>query len=85
MFSLVPNSPTSAIGNACANPTRGHRPQLGNGLTGIGTDSVECQASVSLGQDRHVDDQPPAPNSLTVVHGGHRASKRIFMGILLPA
>ena len=47
VFSLIPNSPTSAIGNACANPTAGSGLTVGNGLTGVGTSSVECQASVS--------------------------------------
>lgn len=84
VFSLLPNSPTSAIGNACANPTPGSGLNVGNGLTGIGTNSVECQASVSSDKTGTVMISTPTPNSLTVymVGGGLEG---MFMGILLPA
>lgn len=84
VFTLVPNSPTSAIGNACANPTAGSGLNVGNGLTGIGTNSVECQASVSSDKTGTVMISTPAPSSLTVymVGGGLEG---MFMGILLPS
>lgn len=82
VFTLVPNSPTSAIGNACANPTPGSGLNVGNGLTGIGTNSVECQASVSSVKTGTVMISTPSPNSLTVfLHG--TGLEGMFMGILL--
>lgn len=82
VFSLVPNSPTSAIGNACAAPTAGSGLNPGNGLSGIGTSSVECQAKVSSDKTGTVMISTPSPNSLTVylVGGGLQG---MFMGILL--
>ena len=84
VFSLVPNSPTSAIGNTCANPTAGSGLNVGNGLTGIGTNSVECQASVPSDKTGTVMISTPAPNSLTVNLVG-TGLQAMFMGILLPA
>jgi hypothetical protein len=82
VFTLVPNSPTSAIGNACANPTPGSGLNVGNGLSGIGTNSVECQASVSSIKTGTVMISTPSPNSLTVfMHG--TGLEGMFMGILL--
>ena len=46
-LSLIPNSPTSAIGNACAAPVSP------DGLTGVGKTTVECRGHGELGQDRH--------------------------------
>ena len=48
VFTLVDNSATSAIGNACADPTAGSGLTVGNGLSGVGTNSVACKASVEL-------------------------------------
>jgi prepilin-type N-terminal cleavage/methylation domain-containing protein len=84
VFTLVPNSPTSAIGNACANPTAGSGLNVGNGLTGVGTNSVECQASVSSIKTGTPMISTPSPNSLTVYMVG-TGLEGMFMGILLPA
>ena len=86
LFTLVPNSPSppSAIGNACANPTAGTGLNVGNGLTGIGTNSVECQASVSSDKTGTAMISTPVPNSLTVYMVG-TGLEGMFMGILLPS
>ena len=73
VFTLVDNSATSAIGNACANPTAGSGLTVGNGLSGVGTNSVECQASVSSDKTGTVMISAPAPSSLTDLHGRNRA------------
>ena len=84
VWTLVPNSPSSAIGNACANPTPGNGLVVGNGLTGIGTNSVTCAAS---GQSSNKTGTPiisaPTPDSLTAYMVG-TGLEGIFMGILLP-
>ena len=88
-FSLIDNSPTSAIGNACANPNAGTGTGLGNGLTGVtnsgvGSATVECQASVSSDKTGTVMLSAPTPNSLTANLVG-TGLEAIFMGILLPS
>ena len=83
-FTLINNSPTSAIGNACANPTPGTGLAYGNGLTGLGTATVECQASVSNVKTGTVMLSAPAPTSLTANLVG-TGLEAIFMGILLPS
>ena len=88
-FSLLDNSPTSAIGNACANPTAGSGVTLGNGLTGVtnsgvGSATVECQASVSSIKTGTVMLTAPAPSSLTANLVG-TGLEAIFLGILLPS
>ncbi len=84
VFTLIDNSSTSAIGNACANPTAGSGLTAGNGLTGLGTNTVECQASVDSDKTGTVMISAPSPNSLTanLVGTGLQA---IFLGILLPS
>ena len=84
VFSLIDNSPTSAIGNACANPTPGSGLTPGNGLTGVGTATVECQASVSNVKTGTVMLSAPAPTSLTANLVG-TGLEAIFLGILLPS
>jgi len=86
IFSLINNSisPPSAIGNACANPTAGSGLTVGNGLSGIGTTTVECQASVSSDKTGTVMISAPAPNSLTANLVG-TGLEAIFIGILLPS
>ena len=90
-FSLIDNSlsPPSAIGNACANPTAGTGLGLGNGLTGVtnsgvGSATVECQASMSSDKTGTVMLSAPTPNSLTANLVG-TGLEAIFMGILLPS
>ncbi len=84
VFSLINNSPTSAIGNACPNPTAGSGLTPGNGLSGLGTATVECQASVSNVKTGTVMLSAPAPSSLTANLVG-TGLEGIFMGILLPS
>ena len=83
-FTLLDNTPTSAIGNACADPTAGSGLTVGNGLTGVGSSSVECQASVSSDKTGTVMLSAPAPTSLTANLVG-TGLEAIFMGILLPS
>ncbi len=85
VFTLVDNTPgVSAIGNACANPTAGSGLTVGNGLTGVGSNSVTCAASVSSVKTGTVMISAPAPTSLTSFMVG-TGLEGIFMGILLPS
>jgi prepilin-type N-terminal cleavage/methylation domain-containing protein len=84
VFSLIDNSPTSAIGNACANSTAGSGLTPGNGLTGVGSATVECQASVSSVKTGTAMLSAPAPTSLTANLVG-TGLEAIFLGILLPS
>ncbi len=84
IFTAINNSPTSAFGNACANPTVGNGLAYGNGLTGLGTATVECQASVSSDKTGTVMLSAPAPNTLTANLVG-TGLEAVFMGILLPS
>ncbi len=76
-FSLLPDSPSSEIGNACADPGPGA------GLTGVGTNSVECAASVSSDKTGTVMLEVPSPKTLTVDMVG-AGLEAIFVGVLLP-
>jgi len=78
LLSLLPNTPTSNIGNACANPTSP------DGLTGIGTTTVECAASVSSDKTGTVMVETPAPTQLTVSMYGS-GLEAMFLGMLLPS
>ncbi len=84
VFTLVDNSATSAIGNACADPTAGSGLTVGNGLSGVGTNSVGCKASVSSDKTGTVMISAPAPTSLTTYMVG-TGLEAMFMGILLPS
>ncbi len=76
IFAQIPNSPTSAEGNACADPTPG------SGLTGLGTNSVTCAASVSSDKTGTPMISAPAPSSLTAYMVG-TGLEAIFVGLLL--
>jgi hypothetical protein len=76
-LSLIPNSPTSAIGNACAAPV------APDGLSGVGTTTVECQATVDSDKTGTVMLQAPAPTTLTVTMVGS-GLEAVFLGLLLP-
>jgi hypothetical protein len=76
-LSLIPNSPTSAIGNACAAPVSP------DGLTGVGTTTVECAATVHSDKTGTVMLQAPAPTTLTVTMVG-AGLQAVFLGLLLP-
>jgi prepilin-type N-terminal cleavage/methylation domain-containing protein len=84
VFTLIDNSTTSAIGNACANPTPGNGLSPGNGLTGVGTASVTCAASVSSDKTGTAMISAPAPTSLTDTMVG-TGLEAMFIGILLPS
>jgi prepilin-type N-terminal cleavage/methylation domain-containing protein len=77
-LSLIPNSPSSSIGNACAAPTSP------DGLTGVGTTTVECQATVSSDKTGTVMLTAPTPTTLTV-HMVGTGLEAMFLGLLLPA
>jgi hypothetical protein len=76
-LSLIPNSPTSSIGNACAAPVSP------DGLTGVGTTTVECAATVPSDKTGTVMLQAPAPTTLTVTMVG-QGLEAVFLGLLLP-
>lgn len=78
VLNLIPNSPSSPIGNACAAPTSP------DGLTGVGTTTVECAATVSSDKTGTVMLQAAAPTTLTVQMVG-AGLEAMFIGLLLPA
>ena len=79
-LTLLPNSPNSPYGNACAEPTAQNPAAVY--LTGLGTDSVECAAKVNSDKTGTVMLEAPTPSSLSVqlVGAGLQA---IFIGMLL--
>ena len=77
LLSLLPNSPTSAYGNACAAPTPG------SGLTGVGTSQVRCTATVDSDKTGTVMLVAPAPSRLSVDMVG-TGLQAVFVGVLLP-
>jgi hypothetical protein len=79
VLNLLPNSPTSPYGNACAFPADSG----GVDLTGVGTQSVTCAASVSSDKTGTVMLEASAPTSLTVVMVGN-GLQAMFLGLLLP-
>ncbi len=83
LFDLA-NSPTSEMGNACADPTPGTSTTPGDGFSGNGTQTVECQASISEAHTGTVMLEAKAPSNLTVtLYGG--GLEAMFLGILLPS
>jgi prepilin-type N-terminal cleavage/methylation domain-containing protein len=78
VLSLIPNSPSSPIGNACAAPTSP------DGLTGDPGTTVECAATVSSDKTGTVMLQAPHPTTLTVQMVG-TGLEAMFIGLLLPA
>ncbi len=79
-LNLIPNSPTSPVGNACDSVAPGINTQY---LTGVGTTSVECSADKSSDKTGTVILDALTPQSLTIqlVGGGLQAA---FVGLLLP-
>ncbi len=75
---LIPNSPSSPIGNACAAPTSP------DGLTGVGSTTVECAATVSSDKTGTVMLQAAHPTTLSVQMVGD-GLEAMFIGLLLPA
>jgi prepilin-type N-terminal cleavage/methylation domain-containing protein len=78
VLNLIPNSPASAIGNACAAPVSP------DGLTGVGTQTVECAATVSSDKTGTVMLDASTPTTLTVQMVG-TGLEAMFIGLLLPA
>jgi competence protein ComGC len=76
-LNLLPDSPTSAYGNACA----GSSPPAG--LTGVGTTTVTCGASVGSDKTGTVMLEAAEPTTLTVTLVG-TGLEAIFVGVLLP-
>jgi len=79
-LNLIPNSPTSPVGNACNSVAPGTSAQY---LTGVGTTTVECSATISSDKTGTVMLDALTPQSLNVVMvgGGLQA---VFVGLLLP-
>jgi hypothetical protein len=79
-LNLLPNSPTSPLGNACPD-TNGNG---GGDLTGLGSQTVKCWAGVSTDKTGTLMLGAQEPSSLTVtlVAGGLEA---MFLGVLLPS
>ncbi len=78
-LNLLPNSPTSLYGNACYDSNDPND----DGLTGVGTPTVECASSVTTNKTGTVMLEAPAPTSLTVTMKG-AGLQAIFLGVLLP-
>ena len=87
-LSLLPDTlgggQASAIGNACGyTPSPPGTLYPGTWLTGVGTTSVECAASVPSIKTGTVMLEAPSPTSLTVKMVGS-GLEAIFVGVLLP-
>jgi hypothetical protein len=79
-LNVLPNSPTSEFGNACANPTAQDPAAID--LTGVGTDSVYCGAGVNSDKTGTVMLEAAEPSSLTVQLVGY-GLQAIFIGMVL--
>jgi hypothetical protein len=79
VLNLIPNSSTSPVGNACMSTPPTYNSQY---LTGIGTTTVECSATVSRDKTGTPMLEAETPSSLTatLVASGLQA---IFVGVLL--
>ena len=81
VLSLLPNSPTSTIGNACAAPTANNYANVD--LSGIGGQTVECAATVNSDKTGTVMIDAATPTSLTINMVG-TGLEAFFIGLLLP-
>jgi hypothetical protein len=79
-LNLIPNSPTSPVGNACMSVAPEINSQY---LTGIGTQTVECSATESSDKTGTVLLDALTPQSLTVKMVGS-GLEAVFVGLLLP-
>jgi hypothetical protein len=79
-LNLIPNSSTSPVGNACDSVAPGTSSQY---LTGVGTQTVECSATVSSDKTGTVMLDALTPSSLKVVMVG-AGLQAVFVGLLLP-
>lgn len=89
-LSLIPNSTTSPVGNACmstgtyAPPSYNpNTPGAGGGLSGVGTTTVECSASAGYDKTGTAMLAASTPSSLMVTMVG-QGLQAMFMGVLLP-
>jgi prepilin-type N-terminal cleavage/methylation domain-containing protein len=82
VLNLLPNTPTSQIGNACINTYSSGAQYVD--LTGLGTTSVECAAGVSSYKTGTVMLEAAAPTGLTVTLQG-TGLQAVFIGLLLPS
>jgi prepilin-type N-terminal cleavage/methylation domain-containing protein len=78
-MSLLPNTPTSSYGNDCGTTTPGV-----TSLTGLGTTTVTCTASVSSDKTGTVMLEALNPTSMTVTLVGS-GLQAMFLGVLLPS
>jgi Tfp pilus assembly protein PilE len=79
-LNLIPNSPTSPVGNACNSV-----PPTTNStyLTGLGTQAVKCSATLSSDKTGTVMLDALTPKTLTVTLVG-AGLQAMFLGLLLP-
>ena len=79
-LNLIPNSPTSPVGNACNSV-----PPTTNStyLTGLGTTTVKCSATLSSDKTGTVMLDALTPKTLTVTLVG-AGLQAMFLGLLLP-
>jgi hypothetical protein len=83
-LSLLPNSPNSPIGNACDSTGQYAPPAYNpNALTGVGTKTVACSATVSRDHTGTTMLEATTPSSLTVTLNG-TGLQAMFLGVLLP-
>jgi hypothetical protein len=79
-LTLLPNTPTSPVGNACESVAPGVNTQY---LTGLGTQTVECSATESSTKTGTVMLEAPSPAGLTVTMVG-TGLEGMFLGVMLP-
>ncbi len=83
-LSLLPNSSSSPIGNACESTGQYAPPAYNpNGLTGVGTTTVSCNATASRDHTGTVMLEALTPSKLTVTLNG-TGLQAMFLGVLLP-
>jgi prepilin-type N-terminal cleavage/methylation domain-containing protein len=83
-LSLLYNTPTSAVGNACGDNTTPPAGTLPVGLTGVGTQTVECAATQSGFKTGTPILEAPTPTTLTATMVG-TGLEGMFIGLLLPS
>ena len=83
-FTLLPNSATSEIGNACD----GAPPSNLGTLSGLGTTTVTCSANYRRDKTGTPMIEAQTPQSLTITLGGGGSTgngiQAVFLGVLLP-
>jgi hypothetical protein len=83
-FSLLPNSTSSPVGNACnSNPDTPPGYNAAN-LTGLATNDVVCSAVDSRDKTGTVMLEVPTPQTLTITLNATGGLQAAFLGVLLP-